>query len=172
MRPVSDFPGAAPSSETGDPAPRSSVYAAAMTEKTDFTPEEWELVREGPPSAGMAVLMAEKGGTFRETWALAKTYAEARKEHGESALLDALVAEKPDVKRYSSPEELDQVGLGRLSEAIALLGQKATPEEVAGYKRFVIAVAQHVAEAHKEQGGAVSDAERAAIDRVKAHLEP
>jgi hypothetical protein len=172
MRRVSGFPGGAPSSETGDPARRPSVYAGAMTEKADFTPEEWELVREGPPSAGMAVLMAEKGGTFRETWALAKTYAEARKEHGESALLDALVAEKPDVKRYGSPQELDQVGLERLGEAVALLEQKATLEEVAGYKRFVISVAERVAEAHKEQGGAVSDAERAAIERVKGRLEP
>jgi hypothetical protein len=143
-----------------------------MTDKADFTPEEWELVREGPPAAGMAVLMAEKGGTFRETWALAKTYAEARREHGESALLDALVAEKPDVKRYGSPEEVDRVGLGRLNEAVALLEKKATPEEVDGYKGFVVGVAERVAEAHKEEGGAVSEAERAAIDRVKASLEP
>ena len=83
-----------------------------MTTKADFTPEEWDLVREGGPTAGMVVLTADKGGSFRETWALAKTYAEARKEHGESELLDALVAEKPDMKRYGSAEELDEVGLG------------------------------------------------------------
>ena len=70
-----------------------------MTGKADFTEEEWELVREGPPTAGMVALMAESGGTFRETWALAKAFTEARKEHGESELLDALVAEKPDIKR-------------------------------------------------------------------------
>ena len=29
-----------------------------MTAKSDFTSEEWDLVREGPPAAGMAVLMA------------------------------------------------------------------------------------------------------------------
>jgi hypothetical protein len=143
-----------------------------MTAKSDFTPEEWELVREGPATAGMAVLMSDKGGTFRETWAMAKEYAEARKKHGESALLDALVGEKPDVKRYGSPEELDEVGLGRLRQAVALLEQKATPEEVEGYKRFALAVAEHVAEAHKEESGAVSDAERAAIDKIQASLEP
>ena len=74
-----------------------------MTGKADFTEEEWELVREGPPTAGMVALMAESGGTFRETWALAKAFTEARKEHGESELLDALVAEKPDIKRYKTP---------------------------------------------------------------------
>ena len=53
-----------------------------MTGKADFTPEEWDLVREGPAAAGMVTLTAEKGGTFRESWAMAKEYTEARKEHG------------------------------------------------------------------------------------------
>ena len=143
-----------------------------MTGKTDFTSEEWELVREGPAAAGMVALTAEKGGTFRETWAMAKDYAEARKEHGENELLDALVAEKPESKRYKSAEELDEVGLGRLTEAVQLLQEKATPGEVAGYKNFVMNVAERVAEAHKEHGTAVSDAERAAIENIAAALNP
>ena len=143
-----------------------------MTGKADFTSEEWELVREGPAAAGMVALTAEKGGTFRETWAMAKEYAEARKEHGESELLDALVAEKPESKRYKSAEELHEVGLGRLTEAVQLLQQKATPGEVAGYKKFVMHVAERVAEAHKEHGTAVSDAERAAIENIAAALNP
>ena len=49
-----------------------------MTGKADFTEEEWNLLREGPATAGMVVLLASGGGTFRETWALAKTFAEAR----------------------------------------------------------------------------------------------
>ena len=143
-----------------------------MTDKAAFTEEEWELVREGPPTAGMVALTAEKGGSFRETWALAKFYAEARKEHGESELLDALVAEKPDVKRYSSSEELESKGLGRLTEAIALLEQKATTGEVAGYRKFVMDVAEQVAEAHKEGGQEVSEGERAAIEKIAASLYP
>jgi hypothetical protein len=87
-------------------------------------------------------------------------------------LLDALVAEKPDLKRRSSPEELEQVGLGRLTEAVKLLEQKATPGEVAAYKKFVLDVAERVAEAHKEHGGQVSDAERAAIEKISAALNP
>jgi hypothetical protein len=143
-----------------------------MTDKAAFTEEEWELVREGPPTAGMVALTAEKGGTFRETWALAKFYAEARKEHGESELLDALVAEKPDVKRYSSSEELESQGLPRLTEAVALLEQKATTGEVAGYRKFVMDVAEQVAEAHKEGGQEVSEGERAAIEKIAASLYP
>ena len=143
-----------------------------MTDKAAFTEEEWELVREGPPTAGLVALSAEKGGSFRETWALAKFYAEARKEHGESELLDALVAEKPDVKRYSSSEELESKGLGRLTEAVALLEQKATPGEVAGYRKFVMDVAEQVAKAHKEGGQEVSEGERAAIEKIAASLYP
>lgn len=143
-----------------------------MTGKADFTSEEWDLIREGPPTAGLVTLTAEKGGTFRETWALSKAYAEARKEHGESELLDSLVAEKPDVKRYKSPEELEQTGLGRLTEAVQVLEQKATPGELASYKKFVLDVAERVAEAHKEHGGQVSDAERQAIGRISACLNP
>jgi len=143
-----------------------------MTGKADFTPEEWDLVREGPPTAGMVALTAEEGGSFRETWALAKAYAEARKEHGESELLDLLVAEKPDVKRYGSSQELEDTGLQRLTEAVKLLEQKATPGEVVAYKKFAMEVAERVAEAHKEQGGQVSDAERAAIEKISAALNP
>ena len=107
-----------------------------MTGKADFTPEEWELVREGPPTAALVAMTAEKGGS------------------------------------YKTPEELDAQGLGRLTEAVALLAQKATAAEVDSYRKFALDVAQRVAEAHKEGGQPVSDAERAAIERVKAILYP
>ncbi|MGO9823507.1 MAG: hypothetical protein ACLPTJ_22995, partial [Solirubrobacteraceae bacterium] len=68
-----------------------------MTSKADFTKEEWDLVLEGPPSAGMIIVTAQHGGTFRETIAIAKAYAEARQQHGESELLDEIVAAKPEV---------------------------------------------------------------------------
>lgn len=141
-----------------------------MTGKADFTPEEWNLVREGPPGAGLIVLMAASGGSFRESWALAKTFAEARKQHGESELVDALVAEKPDLKRYHSAEEAEEQGLQRLGEAVSLLEQKASPEEVESYKRFTLTVAERVAAAHEEGGEATSPAEREAIQKISATL--
>ena len=42
-----------------------------MTGSADFTPEEWEVVREGPTSAGMIVSTAQRGGSFREAFARA-----------------------------------------------------------------------------------------------------
>ena len=82
------------------------------------------------------------------------------------------MAEKPDVKRYSSSEELESKGLGRLTEAVTLLEQKATTGEVAGYRKFVMDVAEQVAEAHKEGGQEVSEGERAAIEKIAASLYP
>lgn len=141
-----------------------------MTAKADFTEEEWNVVREGPAAAGVLVLMAQGGGTFRETWALAKSYAEARKQPGQSQLLDELASEKPDVERRSTREEQESEGLKGLSEAIALLEQKATPEEVEGYRTFVLAVARKVAEAHETEGQPISAAEQAAIDKVASTI--
>jgi hypothetical protein len=143
-----------------------------MTGKADFTQEEWELLREGPSSAGLIVVTAQRGGTFRESFALAKAYAEARQQHGESQLLDEIVAEKPerDHTRYHSAEELKHGGLQHLRDAVALLERKATPEEVEDYRRFILSLADKVANAHREGGEQVSDAERAAIDEISASL--
>jgi hypothetical protein len=143
-----------------------------MTGKADFTKEEWELVSEGPPSAGLIVVTAQRGGIFHETFAIGKAYAEARQQHGSSQLLDEIVSARPerDHTRHRSFEELRQSGLQHLSDAVALLEQKATAEEVADYKHFVLAVAGKVANAHREGGISVSDAERVAIDEITAAL--
>jgi glyoxylase-like metal-dependent hydrolase (beta-lactamase superfamily II) len=144
----------------------------AMTGKADFTPEEWDLLLEAPPTAGMIVITAQRGGTFRETLALAKTYAEARQQHGESELLDEIVAAKPEIdhKRHHSYEELREHGLKQLQDASHLLDEKATPDEAEGYKRFVVTLVEKVAHAHREHGAEVSDAEQTAINEITAAL--
>jgi len=143
-----------------------------VTDKASFTAEEWTLVLEGPPSAGMIVLTAQRGGSFRESIAMAKAYVEARRHHGGSQLLDEIVAAKPehDHTRHHSYEELEQAGLQHLRDAVALLGQKATPQEVDDYKAFVLTVADKVANAHREHGQSVSDAERSAIQEIASAL--
>jgi hypothetical protein len=143
-----------------------------MTEKADFTPEEWQVVLEGPPSAGMIVVTAQRGGTFRETIAIAKAYVVARKRHGQSELLDEIVSAKPEIDhtRYHSVEELKADGLQHLRDAVEVLDRKATPEEIEDYRRFVLNLADEVATAHREGGANVSPAERAAIEEVAASL--
>ena len=144
-----------------------------MTGKADFTEEEWTVVLEGPPSAGLIVITAQRGGTFRETISMAKAYTEARQNHGASELLDEIVSAKPHVDhtRYSSPDELRQAGLQRIRDAVALLESKATPEETEEYRRFVVTLAEKVANAHREGGdSAVSPAEAAAIEEIRGAL--
>src|SRR5947209_3808197 len=111
-----------------------------MTAKADFTVQEWESVLAGPPSAGMIVVTAQRGGTIRETIAMGKAYAEAREQHGASELTDEIVSAKPEIDhtRYGSVDELKQHGLQHLRDALAVLEQKATPEEVQDYRRFVL----------------------------------
>jgi hypothetical protein len=143
-----------------------------MTGKADFTEQEWETVLEGPPTAGMIVVTAQRGGTIRETVALAKAYVEARQHHGQSELLDEIVAARPQIDhtRYRSVDELKQHGLQHLRDAIEVLERKATPEEVEDYKRFVLTLAEKVANAHREGEASVSEAERAALDDISRAL--
>ena len=150
-----------------------------MTTKADFNAEEWSTVVEGPVLAGMRVIAAGRGGTFRESMAMGKTYAHARQQHGESELLDEIVAAPPSVdpQQLGSADDIGRVTTERLREAVAILERKASPEEAEAYKRFVVTLAQAAAQAHKEGGvlgiggEKVSDAERAALDEIAATLE-
>jgi hypothetical protein len=143
-----------------------------MTSKSDFTAEEWQLILESPPSAGMIVVTAQHGGSFRETIAMAKAYAEARQQHGKSELLDDIVAAKPerDHSHYHSFEELKQSGLQHLRDPVALLQIKASPEDVDEYRRFIVTLSQKVAAAHREHGVQVSESEQKAIDDITEAL--
>jgi hypothetical protein len=143
-----------------------------MTGKSAFTQDEWRAVVEAPPIAGMLVLTAQSGGSIRESFALAKSYAEAREQHGESELLDELVSEKPefDNERFDTAEKLEHDGPARLHEALAVLQSKATPAEVDDFRDFVLTLAKRVAAAHKEGGESVGPPEQAAIDRIGESL--
>jgi hypothetical protein len=143
-----------------------------MTTKAAFSPEEWTAVLEGPPTAGLIVVTAARGGSIRETIAMSKAYAHARAQHGASELLDEIVAAKPqmDHTRYHSAQELRDAGLARLREAVTVLGGKAAPAEVEDYRRFVHTLADQVAAAHREDGQNVSPAEAEAIQQIDAAL--
>jgi hypothetical protein len=108
-------------------------------------------------------------------------YAAARQNQGDGELLDALVDSPPAV----DTQQLragggDIVGLSgeRLREALRILAEKATPEEVEDYRRFVMEVGEAAAKAHKEGGfigiggKEVSVEEQAALDDLQATLGP
>ena len=143
-----------------------------MTTQAAFSPEEWNVVLQGPPTAGMIVITAAHGGTFRETFAMSKAYAEARAEHGESEFLDEIVSAKPklDHTRYHSPQELRDTGLSHLRDAMTVLASKASAQEQDDYRHFVLNLADKVASAHREHGESVSPEEEEAIQQITTAL--
>jgi hypothetical protein len=145
-----------------------------MTTHADFTDEEWKTVLEGPTSAGMIVTTAERGGTFRETFAMAKAFTEARQDHGASELLDEIVTHRPKTERVKahSKEELKDGYLEEIRDAVALVSAKATPEELGDYRQFVVTLAKKVAAAKEEKGSedGVSPAEAEAITEIEGAL--
>src|SRR5687767_12975302 len=147
-----------------------------MATKADFNAQEWSTVVEAPLLAGMRVIKAGRGGTIRESMAVGKVYAAARQAQGESGLLDEIAASPPALDPQSVQAGGD-VGVERLREAVRLLREKGAAEDADAYGRFVLAVAQAAAEAHKEGGFAgiggqkVSPEEQAALDEIKSVLE-
>ena len=143
-----------------------------MTTKAEFTEQEWDRVLSGPPMAGMMVATADHGGMMRETFAMAKAYGEARKQHGKSELLDAIVAAKPerDHTRFHSHDELKRHVVQLLQDTLATLEGKATAQEIEDYRQFVLTLARRVAERHEEHGAQISPAEQAALDDLAVAL--
>ncbi len=149
-----------------------------MTKKADFNADEWTTAVEGPLLAGMRVVTAHRGGSIRESLAMGKVYSAAREQQGQSELLDALVASPPalDPQRMRSANEGGKVSTDGLRDAIELLEQKASPDEVEAYKDFVRSVAEAVARAHKEGGvlgiggKEISPEEQEALDEIEGVL--
>jgi hypothetical protein len=144
-----------------------------MTTKSEFNADEWERVARGPALAGLMVMLADRGGTIRESIALGKAYAEARRDGG-SELLEQLVASAPQIDPQSvgQPDQLPE----RIREAVRTVEEKATPEEAEQYRSFVLRLADVVAHAHKEGGvlgiggKEVSPEEQAVLDRLASTL--
>jgi hypothetical protein len=147
-----------------------------MTQKAAFNADEWTTLANAPALVGMLVIAASKGGTVRETLAAQRAYQTAAAgEPGEllRAILTTPAASDP-ATAPKSPDDLRALAPGTLREAIALLERKATDAEVVEYKRFVFALADTVARAHKEGGflgiggTEVSEHEQAALDEIAA----
>ncbi len=145
-----------------------------MTTKSEFNAEEWERVARAPALAGVMVALADRGGSFRESLALGKAYAAAKRDGSSSELLKELVASPPSLDRESAgqPDQIPE----QIREAVRIVEEKATPEETEEYRQFILRLADVVAHAHKEGGTLgiggkeVSPEEQAALDRLSTTL--
>jgi hypothetical protein len=159
-----------------------------MTTKADFTDEEWARLERAPFVAGMAISMADPGGpieALKETMATVKTVTEVAQSGGRSALVDEIAKSiAARVKQRDNPlkdfrpkgamagEEI----LSELRDVNASVKQKATPEEVEDFRKWLLEAAQRAAEAAKEGGfmgfraEVVSQGEQQMLDKLAEAL--
>jgi hypothetical protein len=138
-----------------------------MATQADFTEEEWDTLQTGVTGAGFWMTIADRGffDTFKESSALAKHLAEARKS-SESTLVRDLGATKGTGFGWkSSPEEIEAQTVAALGSAVQILETKA-PDELDAYRSFVLDVAESVGAA--AEGG--ETAEAGTLEKIRAAL--
>ena len=138
-----------------------------MAGRNVFSDAEWNLLRTAPILVASGVSTADPSGligTVKEAFSGMSSMMESYKEGAQFELINALLADKsmppmPDRgallgegSREQQIENLKAAVLGKVSEVMALLGTKASPDEVAAYKKMLATVAEHTANAAKEGG--------------------
>lgn len=157
-----------------------------MTSKSSFTDDEWERLLRGPMVAGMAITIADPGGPIevsKEMMATlrAATVPPSREELLAAVALDiqAMLQQKQHPARNFKPTGAATAGseiLDELRAVVAIVAEKATPEEAQAFRGWLVVAAQAAADAAKEGGfmgfGAVqvSDGERTMLDQLRSAL--
>jgi hypothetical protein len=143
-----------------------------MTTEADFTEEEWARLKRAPFVAGLAISLADPGGPIeavKESVATLKTVTDAARSGGKGELVDAIArsATEKSQQRRSPLGDFKPRGalageeiLEELRAANALVSAKATPEEAAAYREWLLTAAKESANAAKEGGFMGFNAER------------
>lgn len=136
-----------------------------MASKADFTQDEWATLWKGVTGAGMLVSVADRDFTdsFGEASALAKRISEERISGASELLRELAAGHGTGFGLTASPQKVEAETLAALGSATDVLTEKA-PEELPGYRAFVLDVANAVAEAK----GGVAPGEAAAIAKITA----
>ena len=137
-----------------------------MAKKSDFTEQEWELLRKGATGAGLLVSVSDRSffDSFKEAGSLAKHLAGGRSD--ESELVRELAGERGSgFGARSAAHEIESETVEALRSAVSTLQAKA-PDEVEAYRSFVLEVAEAVGKA----AGGGEAAETATIEKIRAAL--
>jgi hypothetical protein len=157
-----------------------------MTTKSDFTEEEWARILQAPLMAGIAISLADPGGPIelaKETTASLKsaTNPPSRERLLTDIALDlqsmAQQRQNPlaDFKPTQGSDPRQQI-LEELRSVSEIVSSKATTEEAAAFKQWLLTSAQAAADAAKEGGflgfGAeqVSQGEKDMLSQVSAAI--
>ncbi|HSD76453.1 MAG TPA: hypothetical protein VLA98_03580 [Solirubrobacteraceae bacterium] len=162
-----------------------------MTTKADFTDEEWTRLKRAPFVAGMAISLADPGGPIeavKEAAATLKTVTGAAEGGGRGELVGALAGEVVDDARQRrsplagfKPSKGATAGveiLDELREVNRIVSEKATPQDAAAVREWLLAAAREAANAAKEGGflgfhaERVSEGEQRMLDSLGEVLTP
>jgi hypothetical protein len=168
--------------------PSTPSEEAPMTSKSDFTEEEWARLKRAPFVAGLAISLADPGGpieALKETSATLKT-VRAAEAGGRGELVGALAREVVEDAGHRKnplggfkPSKGANAGveiLGELGEVNRIVSEKATPEDAAAVREWLLEAAQEAANAAKEGGfmgfhaERVSEGEQRMLDSLKEAL--
>jgi hypothetical protein len=155
-----------------------------MSTKADFSADEWDLLRSSPLMASILVVAASPSGPvglIQESAAAGKMIVQTA-QSAQTALLKALAEDLtqsmviPKPPPGATPDKVQAAAAEILKRTSALLAQKATLEETAEIKQWLVKVAQATAEATKEGGflgiggTLVSDQEKTALATANSAL--
>ena len=170
-----------------------------MKKLENYSEDEWATILTIPQMVGMAMTGAGYSGIIgstKEMFASASSMINAKKEYGSNTLIQSLIPDTTDPKKaledaktqrnlimeqlkaknVKSSEELSEIILGDCKKAIAVLEQKESPEVVADYKKWILDIAEKVANAAKEGsflgfgGERFSEKEQVLFDKLKTAL--
>jgi len=137
-----------------------------VASKQDFTEEEWGQLRKGATGAGLLVAVSDRSffDSFKEASSLAKYLKGARGD--DSQLLRDLAGEGgTGFGMIASPGEVENGTMDALRAAATTLRAKA-PDELEGYRAFVLELAESVGKA----AGGGDQVEEAAVEKIRAAL--
>ncbi len=156
-----------------------------MTGKADYTDEEWATLTRSPIVAGFAITLADPGGPIEITKESLAAMKAAGAPPSDDELLVAIsqAAMAQRQSRHNPVKDLDlksstarQQIVDELKSVNEILTAKATPEEAASFRAWLIEAAQEAANAAKEGGflgiGAkrVSEGEQAMLTQLREIL--
>ncbi len=153
-----------------------------MTTKNDFTEEEWIRVRRAPFVAGMAISIADPGGPIEMTKESVGTVKSATNPPTREQLLTEVALDLQSMTQQrqnplgdfkpQAPQQIQE----ELKVVTDLVSSKASAEEAAAFKQWLLTTAQAAADAAKEGGfmgfGAtqVSQGEQNMLDQLRATI--
>jgi hypothetical protein len=157
-----------------------------MTTRSNYTPQEWELLQKPLLSVGPPVAEAVDSGaigTVLEYGAILDAVITARKQYASNPLLQDLLADglrqglgkQPDHQRARSDVDFMNLKAELLSacrEAIKLLKHTASKQEAVEYRLMVLNIGTQVANAAREGDGGskINGAEEAVLREISEAL--